>query len=195
MVGAAYYVGTSADHAALLTYLGEPDSAVLHPWFITSPDMKPLSREQAMTHDKVMVVSLALGGPVGLDEAAVGRGPSDCSGVFNKLNWERLRPRGDERLTDSNQSPVLLWEPSGLDDGALGVSSIGTQADSPQAVSADYAKWVRRTSSWVARKGTKVWGLDRGATRPDLDVDLPFLNSVYALPNAARALESGASCR
>lgn len=195
MVGAAYYVGTPADHADLLDYLGEPDSAVLYPWFITSPDVKPLSREAAITLDKVMVVSLALGGPVGLDDAAVGRGPSNRSGVFNKLNWERLRPRGDERLTDSNQSPVLLWEPSGPNDGVLGVSSIGTTADSPQALSADYAKWVRRTSSWVARKGTKVWGLDRGATRPDLDIDLPFLNTVYALPNALHALESGASCR
>ncbi len=148
-----------------------------------------------MTHDKVMVVSATLGGPVGLDEAAVRRGPADRSGLFNRLNWDRLRLRKDERLVDSNRSPVLLWEPSHQSDDALGVTRIGSQANSPHAVSTEYAKWVRRTSSWITRRGTKVWGLDRGAARPDLDVDLPFLNSVYALPDALRALESGAVCR
>jgi hypothetical protein len=33
------------------------------------------------------------------------------AGVFNRLNWQRLSPSGNEGLIDSNISPVLLWKP------------------------------------------------------------------------------------
>lgn len=194
MVGAAYYVGTTVDHNSLLDFLDEPDVVSLHPWFNLS-DAPPLQRDIAMTQDKIMVVSSRLGGPVGLDAKAVMSGPHDRSWMFNRLNLDSLRPRGDERLVDSNLSPVLLWEPSRPRETALGVSRIGTQADSPEAVSPEYAKWVRRTASWVSRRGSKVWGVDQRETRPDLDIDLGFLNGVYALPDALCALESGVSLR
>ena len=63
------------------------------------------------------------------------------------------------------------------------------------AISGDYERWVNRVLSWVRRKGTKVWGLERNSIRPDLDVHLPFVNNVYALPGALSALEAGASGR
>ena len=63
------------------------------------------------------------------------------------------------------------------------------------AVSIDYERWVNRVLSWVRRRGTAVWGLKRVEVRPDLDIDLPFLNSVYALPGAMQRLEAGAAGR
>jgi hypothetical protein len=63
------------------------------------------------------------------------------------------------------------------------------------AISADYERWVNRTTGWIRRKGTKVWGLEQGTVRPDLNVQLGFINSVYALPRALRALEQGAAGR
>jgi len=36
-----------------------------------------------------------------------------------------------------------------------------------------------------------VWGLRRTAVRPDLDIDLRFLNSVCALLGAMELLETG----
>jgi hypothetical protein len=60
------------------------------------------------------------------------------------------------------------------------------------AISESYERWVNRTIGWIRRKGTKVWGLEQGTVRPDLNIRLSFINSVYALPGALRALEQGA---
>ena len=85
----------------------------------------------------------------------------------------------------SNNRPRMQCE-------VIGVSQIGSQADAMAAISADYGHWVNRTTAWIRRKGTKVWGLEQGTVRPDLNIQLGFINSVYALPGALRALEQGA---
>jgi hypothetical protein len=113
------------------------------------------------------------------------------SGVFNRLNWQRLSPSGAEGLIDSNVSPVLLWEPGHSNDSVLRVGRIGSQADSMSAVSTEYERWVSRIMGWVRRRGTKVWGLQRHDVRPDLDIGLSFVNTTYALPGALAALEAG----
>ena len=59
------------------------------------------------------------------------------------------------------------------------------------AVSTEYEKWVKRAMGWVRRKGTRVWGLERHEVRPDLDIDLNFVNNVYALPEALIVLQTG----
>jgi hypothetical protein len=112
--------------------------------------------------------------------------------VFNQLNWQRLSPRDEEGLIDSNIAPVLFWKPGHSGDRALRVSEIGSQADSMSAVSAEYEQWVNRVMGWVRRRGTKVWGRHRRDVRPDLDIDLGFVSStIYALPGALAALEAG----
>lgn len=114
------------------------------------------------------------------------------AGVLNRLTWDRLHPALDEGLVDSNPSPVLLWVPAEIGSEVIGVSQLGSQADAMAAISADYGRWVIRTTGWIRRKGTKVWGLEQGTVRPDLNTQLGFINSVYALPSALRALEQGA---
>jgi hypothetical protein len=74
-------------------------------------------------------------------------------------------------------------------DSDIRVSKIGSQADAMGAISADYERWANRVMGWIRRKGTKVWGLERSAVRADLDLQLPFVNTVYALPDALSALE------
>ena len=81
------------------------------------------------------------------------------------------------------------------DDSALSTSTIGSQADAMHAVSTEYERWVKGVIGWVRRRGTKVWGLERHEVRADLDVQLSFVNNVYALPGALSALEGGASGR
>ena len=115
------------------------------------------------------------------------------AGIFNRINWEKLRPGPREGLVDSNASPVLLWQPGAVSNSHIGVSSIGSQADAMASVSKDYERWVNRVTSWVRRNGTKVWGPD--LARPGMDVNLDFLNNVYALPKALDALENGAQGR
>ena len=113
------------------------------------------------------------------------------AGVFNRINWDRLRPNAREGLVDSNASPVLLWTPGAANDSDLRVSSIGSQADAMSAVSSEYERWVNRVMGWIRRKGTKVWGLEPSDLRADLDIQFPFVNAVYALPGALSALERG----
>src|SRR5665647_1706852 len=62
--------------------------------------------------------------------------------------------------------------------------SYSVDTDAMASVSTEYEKWVKRAMGWVRRKGTRVWGLERHEVRPDLDIDLSFVNSVYALPGA-----------
>jgi hypothetical protein len=39
--------------------------------------------------------------------------------------------------------------------------------------------------------GTKVWGHERRDIRPDLDIMLGIVSTIYALPDALAALEAG----
>jgi hypothetical protein len=94
-------------------------------------------------------------------------------------------------LIDSNISPVLFWRPGHSNDSVLRVSEIGSQADSTSAVSPEYERWVNRIMGWVRRRGTKVWGLQRRNVRPDLDIAMAFVSTIYALPDALAALEAG----
>ncbi|ALV41696.1 hypothetical protein AU252_11490 [Pseudarthrobacter sulfonivorans] len=192
MVTAAFYFATLEDQATLLDYLGEPDKVTLHPWPVVRTPLDVLNRDAALAGPQIFVVNRDLGPPVSI---RLGDGAMDGptrAGLFNRLNWDRLRPSLDKALVDSNASPVLFWEPAEISKEVLGVSMLGSQADSMAAISVDYERWVNRTIGWIRRKGTKVWGLERGAVRPDLDIQLGFLNSVYALPGALRTLEQGA---
>ena len=195
MVSAAYYVGTFDDHGALLDYLGEPDDVCLCHWPLFAQPLRRIDRVTAITASSVMVVNPALGAPIGLDEAAATAPANDRAGVFNQLNWHTLQPRAGELLVDSNSSPVLLWQPNTSFSEHLTVSSIGSQADKPDAISNDYRRWANRVQAWISRRGEKVWGLTRHEIRPDLDIELPFLNTVYALPGALTQLKAGARCR
>ena len=116
---------------------------------------------------------------------------SSKAGVFNRLNWQRLSPGDEAGLIDSNISPVLFWKPGHSDDSVLRVSEIGSQADSMSAVSPEYGRWVNRVMGRVRRRGTKVWGLQGRSVRPDLDIALAVVSTIYALPGALAALEAG----
>jgi hypothetical protein len=116
---------------------------------------------------------------------------SDRSGLFNRLNWERLRPASSEGLIDSNASPVLFWSCGSSSEQHICVSEIGSQADSAVQISKEYEGWVKRTMGWVRRRGTKVWGLETTSIRPDLDIRLQTMSAVYALPDALSRLEAG----
>jgi hypothetical protein len=195
MVTTAFYFATTEDQATLLDYLGEPDKVTLHPWPVVRTPLDALSREDALAGRQVLVVNRDLGPPVSIRLGDSAMDEPTRAGVFNRLNWDRLRPPLDEALVDSSASPVLFWEPAEISNEVIGVSQLGSQADAMAAISESYERWVKRTIGWIRRKGTKVWGLERGALRPDLDIQLGFINSVYALPGAHRALEQGAAGR
>jgi hypothetical protein len=191
MVTAAFYFATPEDQATLLDYLGESDRVTLHPWPVVRSPVDVLSRREALAGAQMMVVNRELGLPVSVRLGDRAMDEPTRAGVFNRLNWERLRPDLDEALVDSNASPVLFWEPAKLANKVIGGSKLGSQADAMAAISDEYERWVNQAIGWIRRKGTKVWGLQRGAVRPDLDIQLGFVNSVYALPGALRALEQG----
>ncbi|WP_370121388.1 hypothetical protein [Arthrobacter sp. MW3 TE3886] len=195
MVTAAFYFATLEDQATLLDYLGEPDKVTLHPWPVVRSPLDALSRDEALAVPQVMVANRDLGPPLPTRPGDRAMDQPTKAGVFNRLNWDRLRPAPDEALVDSNASPVLLWVPAKIGTDVIGVSQLGSQADAMAAISTDYERWVNRTTDWIRRRGTKVWGLGQGTVRPDLDIQLGFVNSVYALPGALRDLEQGAAGR
>jgi hypothetical protein len=192
VVAAVHYFATEDDQEALLDYLGEPAFVTLHPWPVVRSPLGVLLRSDALVTPQVMVVHSALGPPVVIRQGDRAMEEGTKAGVFNRINWDRLRLASSEGLVDSNASPVLFWQPGKASVTLLSTSSIGSQADALAAVSAEYEKWVKRAMGWVRRKGTRVWGLERHEVRPDLDIDLNFVNNVYALPGALLVLQSGA---
>lgn len=191
MVAAIHYFATARDQESLLNYLGEPESVTLSPWPVLDPSRATLSRCQALASVHVTVVSTAFGPPSLIRPGDAAMNEPTKAGVFNRLNWRQLSPGDEAGLIDSNISPVLFWRPGRSDVSALRVNEIGSQADSMSAVSQEYERWVNRTMGWVRRRGTKVWGLQRRNVRPDLDIALAVVSTIYALPCALAALEAG----
>ncbi|MCA0155829.1 hypothetical protein LB823_06430 [Tsukamurella sp. M9C] len=191
MVTAIHFYATAVDHARLLDHLGEPDAVTLHPWPVVASPTVTLSREAAMKSGQVLIADRSLGPPVVIREGSDAMSGRTRSALFNRLNWDRLAPGATEGIVDSNASPVLYWEPATCTAEGLTIGSIGSQADSMRAVSADFERWVNRTLAWVRRNGTQVWGLTAAHRRTDLDVLLPTVSSVYALPEALLLLEAG----
>ena len=192
MTAAVHYFATKDDQEALLDYLGEPTAVTLHPWPVVQSPLGVLLRSDALVNQQVMVVHSALGPPVVIRPGDRAMEEGTKVGIFNRINWDRLRRASSEGLVDSNASPVLFWQPGNASETVLATSSIGSQADAMAAVSTEYEKWVKRAMGWVRRKGTRVWGLERHEVRPDLDIDLNFVNNVYALPEALIVLQNGA---
>jgi len=194
MVADVFFYADGKDAADMLGFLRFGSEVSLHPWPLIQEPAEQYTLEEAIVADSVMVRSSTFGAPSFLDDGA-----SDSPGraaVFNSINRERLSPGPQNGLlVDSNRSPVLLWKPGSNVTAELRTSTIGSQADSMKAVSDEYARWANRVMGWIRRHGTAVWGLNRAAVRPDLDIKLSFLNSVYALPGALRRLEAGARGR
>lgn len=191
MVTAVHYFATLEDQMMLFDYLGEPAKVTLHPWPLIKTPLTALSREEALEQSRVMVVNHQLGLPVPVRPGDAAMQGGSVNAVFNRLNWEKFAPAEDEALMDANASPTILWSPARLNAEAIFPSSLGSQADSMAKISQDYERWVNRSMSWIRRNGTRVWGLEGIQTRPDLDIDLSFISTVFALPGALQAMESG----
>ncbi len=183
MVAAVHFYATESDQDALLDYLGEPDAVSLHDWPVFDLTRR-LTRAEALQATHVMIADPTYGQPIGIAAGEAGPNPSARATVFDLLNRERLDLADDDLLVDTNASPVLLWRPATQDGATLLRGHIGSQADSMGAVSADYERWAKRVMGWVRRRGTRVWGLDRGAAYPGLDVSVSDLTTCYALPHA-----------
>lgn len=121
-------------------------------------------------------------------------GPAKA-GIFNRMNWNRLHLASSEALVDADASAVLFGRPATSSAPVFGVGDIGSQSDSVAAISREYEQWVRNVMGWIRRRRTRVWGEAGAETRPDLDIQLNFVNAVYALPGALEALQGGAHGR
>lgn len=195
VVTAVHFIATAEDHAAMLDYLGEPKAVTLHPWPVVSTPAETWTREQALAARQIMIVHRGIGAPAVIRPGDPALTESTKASLFNRLNWDRVSPEGDDGLVDSNASPVIFWESGASAEGVLHGSSLGSQADSMSAIGADYERWVTRTMGWIKRRGTKVWGLERGSIRPDLNIHLSHVSAVYALPRALDAMERGVPVR
>ncbi|MBT2551546.1 hypothetical protein [Arthrobacter sp. ISL-5] len=191
MVTAVHYFATLEDQMMLLDYLGEPAKVTLHPWPVVKTPLTALSRQDALEQSRVLVINHQLGLPIPIRPGDAAMQGGSVTSVFNRLNWERLAPAAEEALVDSDASPTMLWSPAPQIAEVILPSSIGSQADSMAGISKDYERWVNRSMSWIRRKGTRVWGLEGRQARPDLDINLSFISTVFALPGALQALELG----
>lgn len=196
MVAAIHYFGDTADTNALLAYLGHGALTELRQWWSYAEGESGVVRtSQVAVAGPVAVVSMTLGPTVLIHDADDDAlATHDRAGLFNRMNFER-RSHHSQPIIDANRSPVIFWQPSTASEDGIQQGSIGSQAESMRSISVDYERWVNRTMSWVRRRGTRVWGLEGSATRPDLEIDVSHISAIYALPGALALLEAGVSGR
>jgi len=193
VVAAVQFYASDDDVTALLDHIGEGRTATIWQWPLVEREPVSLSRTEAGGHRSVVVLSEEFGPPVVMyrDDPALREGT--VTAVMSTINFQRLDPGPGVGLVHPDRSPVLFWQPGRVGDGELTTHLIGSQAQAMRAISPEYERWVKRVMGWVRRRGTKVWGLEQGAVRPDLDVRVRTVSAVYALPGALRLLECGAT--
>lgn len=193
MVAAIQFYASSEDVTALLDHLGEGRTTTIWPWPVVQLEPVSLSREEASTERAVVILSGELGPPAVIhrDDPVLDTG--SVTAVLTRLNFRELHPADGLGLIHPDRSPVLFWQPGDARPNELTTHSIGSQAKAMRAVSPDYERWVTQTMSWIRRHGTKVWGLEMADVRPDLDIRVPTVSAIYALPGALRLLEDGAT--
>lgn len=192
MAAGVHFFALADDEEAMLDHLGEPESCRLFPWAVT-PLAGPrfLDRKGIAGHDRLGLLDPGLGEVVVIRSTDPAFNRGDTSGAINEINWQRLRPRRSEGLIDTNRSPVLMWRRGGFDGKTTALSELGSQADSMAAISEDYARWAKKAMGWVRRTGDAVWRWEGGTGVSDYDVELPIVNTIYALPAALEFLRSG----
>lgn len=197
MVNAVLLVADWADEELLLDQLHEPAHVQLREWPEIDVAAPPMPRAARAGHSRLAVVDsstwpphlVAVPGtvddpdhlpPIGF-LARHRRSPPPLPAAGSTIGW-----------LDSERASFMLWTRRELANGLV-VASIGSQADHPEAIGADYVRWVRRTQSWVRRRGVRIWGLASPQPRPDLAVRFGHVSTVWALPGALAGLEAGAS--
>lgn len=190
VTGATYFYATAQDAIELMDYLGVGSTAVLRQWPLVDAT-QALDRAEVAAHSHLLVIAEQFGELIFIRDGDPALSAPTASGLFNQRNLAEVSRLGIDRIVNLDASPVLMWNPGSSSATELRVGSLGTQATSPQSISADYDRWVKRVASWIWRRGTVVWGLKQNAVRPDLDIDLRFVNSVYALPGALDQLVDG----
>ncbi len=192
MVAGIEFYASHDDVDAFLDHVGEGRTSTIWPWPVVQSEPVSLTREEACAERAVMVLSGAFGPPVVLhrDDPAVQDG--SLTAVLAAITFERVAPEPGL----GSWTPIAPRCSSG-NRVRCTIGRCGRTASVPrrgmQAVAPAYEQWVRRVTSWIRRHGTKVWGLEQQAVRPDLDIRLGTVSAVYALPGALRLLEAGAT--
>lgn len=199
MVAGIHFYATPGDELQLLDFAMTSGKARLFPWgkmTVAKPTFFEVSElpPQSERTQHYGIVDQSYGPIRFIDERPTESEPGRArTFAFDLMNWDEETPVSGEGIVDWNRTPALFWDRGKLNrDGEMGVSDIGTQADSMNEVSAEYRKWVNRVMSWVRRKGVKVAHM--GELTDDavgLKFRIELLNSVYALPEAMAFFRAG----
>lgn len=193
MVAGIHFYASSEDVTDLLDYLGVDLTATIWPWPVVQDEPVSLSREEAGSEHAVIILSAELGPPTVVHRNEPVSDGGSVTAVFTRMNFERIDPTLGLGLVDPDHSPVLFWQPGDVRADKLTTHNLGSQANAMRAISPTYERWVTRVMGWVRRRGTRVWGLERAALRPDLNINVSTVSAIYALPGALRLLELGAT--
>jgi hypothetical protein len=199
MAAGVEFFATPEDEQLFLDYILSSDTVRLFPWVAMDVE-HPLiwDRQQlpapATPRERYGIVDYALGAIHFVNQRPTDCGPGRATAfALNLLNWNRVSPSPGQGIVDWNRTAALFWQRGAFTaEGALDRSNIGSQADAMDDVSPDYRRWVNRVMSWVRRKGIKVW--QDGKRTPeaaDLDIDIPHLSPVFALPGAMKFFQAG----
>lgn len=101
--------------------------------------------------------------------------------LFAHQAWKERGLRAPDRLLDADVSPVLVYKRSGTREGRVCPHSILAPPSRLERAGEAYARWVRRTLSWVRRRGAIVHDYRSPSSR--IPNPLNLLNTVYALPD------------
>jgi hypothetical protein len=118
-------------------------------------------------------------------------GPTNRSfamSFFAHEKWDELGLSGNDKMLDSDLSPILSYQRGTVQDGKLGPNLVLAPPSNIKRVGADYERWVKRSLAWIRRRGKIVhdWR-QQSVTIPNPDM---LLNTIYAFPDVREDLAS-----
>ena len=102
--------------------------------------------------------------------------------------WDELGLSGNDKLLDSDLSPILCYQRGHVHDGKVGPNLVLAPPSNLKRVGAEYERWVKRSLAWIRRRGKIVhdWR-KQSATIPNPEM---LLSTIYAFPDVREDLAS-----
>jgi hypothetical protein len=120
-------------------------------------------------------------------------GPTHQSLVVNFFageQWDELGLYDGDEMLDADLSPILCYRRGILHDGKVGQNTVLAPPSNLRRVGPEYEKWVKRSLSWIRRRGKIVH--DYRSQTTTIPNPHSILNTIYAFPGVIEEINSNA---
>lgn len=108
--------------------------------------------------------------------------------LFAREEWDERRLGGDDKMFDTDLSPILCYRRGAFCDGKMGPNLVLAPPSNLQRIGSEYERWVNRSLAWIRRRGTIVHDYRKQSTT--IPNPHSIVNTIYAFPDVLQNIES-----